>query len=65
MSTPCKKCRFLTPKVMEVFNAINVVPIPEIPQNQLEDFFQAKAATLLGMFYGLVDWTVRCGVPWS
>jgi len=28
-----------------VFNAINVVPIPEIPQNQLEDFFQAKAAT--------------------
>jgi len=49
---------------MEVFNAINVVPIPEIPQNQLEDFFQAKAATLLGMFYGLggLDSSVWCAL---
>ena len=33
----------------EVFNAMDVLPIPEIPQNQLEDLFQAKAATLLGL----------------
>eukprot|EP00434_Breviolum_minutum_P000400 symbB.v1.2.000339.t2/scaffold22.1/size431876/7 len=39
-STPVHRRRRKT-----VFNAINVVPIPEIPQNQLEDFFQAKAAT--------------------
>ena len=47
---------------MEVFNAINVVPIPEIPQNQLEDFFQAKAATLLGILF-LGWWIGQFGVP--
>ena len=29
----------------QVFNAANVVTIPELPQNQLEDFFAARAAT--------------------
>lgn len=28
-----------------VFNAADVVPIPELPQNQLEDLFAARAAT--------------------
>lgn len=39
-STPVHRRRRKT-----VFNAMHVLPIPEIPQNQLEDFFQAKAAT--------------------
>ena len=29
----------------QVFNAADVVPIPELPQNRLEDLFAARAAT--------------------
>ena len=49
----------------EVFNAMDVLPIPEIPQNQLEDFFQAKAATLLGLlsFIYVVDFKYFLFLP--